>query len=54
MTEDEVKGIKGEEGDLLDHLISIQYTKPPEVVARTEEVLVKIGHNNEARQLRGW
>ena len=52
--EDEVKRMKGEEGDLLDHLISIQYTKPPEVVARTEEVLVKIGHNNEARQLRGW
>ena len=54
MTEDEVKRMIGEEGDLLYQLISIQCTKPPEVVARTVKVLVTFGHNEDARQLRGW
>ena len=54
MTEDEVKRMIGEEGDLLYQLISIQCTKPPEVVARTVKVLVTFGHDEEARQLRGW
>ena len=54
MTEDEVKRMKGEGGDLLYQLISIQYTKYPEVVTRTADILVKFGNNKEARQLRGW
>ena len=54
VTEDEVKRLKGEGGDLLYQLIPIQYTKPPEVVTRTAELLVKFGHNDEAMQLRGW
>ena len=54
VTEDEVKRMIGEEGDLLYQLISIQCTKPPEVVARTVKVLVTFGHDEEARQLRGW
>ena len=54
MTEDEVKRMKGKGGDLLYHLIPIQYTKPPEVVTATAAVLAKFGHNEEARQLRGW
>ena len=54
LTEDEVKRTKGEEGDLLDQLISIQCTKPSEVVTRTAAILAKFGHNEEIRQLRGW
>ena len=54
VTEDEVKRIKGEGGNLLDQLISIQCTKPSEVVARIADVMAKFGHNEKARQLRGW
>ena len=54
VTEDEVKRMKGEGKDLLYQLIPTQCTKPPEVVTGTAEVLVKFGHNDEARQLRGW
>ena len=53
MTEDEVKRMIGEEGDLLYQLISIQCTKPPEMVARAAKVLVMFEHDEEARQLRG-
>ena len=54
MTEDEVKRMKGEGRYLLYQLISIQCTKPPEVVARIADELVKFGHNEEARHLKGW
>ena len=54
MTEDEVKRMKGQGGDLSNRLVSVQYTKPPDVVARTADVLDKFGNNDEARQLRGW
>ena len=53
VTEDEVKRMKGG-GDLFYQLPLIQCTKPPEMVTRTAEFLVKFGHNDEARQLRGW
>ena len=46
--------MKGEEGDPSDRVVSVQFTKPPEVVARTVNVLDKYGHNKAARQLRGW
>ena len=54
VTEDEVKRMKGERGDLPYQLITIQCTKPSEVVTRTEEVLMKFGCHEKAIQLRGW
>ena len=54
VTEDEVKKMKGEGGLLSDRVVIVQFTKPPEVVARTVNVLDKYGHDKEANQLRGW
>ena len=54
VTEDEVERMKGERWDLSDRVVVVQCTKPPEVVARTTNVLDKYGHNREARKLRGW
>ena len=54
LTEDEVKRMKGEGGDLSARVVSVQCTKPPEVAARTVNVLDKYGRNKEARKLRGW
>ena len=54
VTEDDLKRMKGEEGDLSNRVFLVQCTKPPEVVARTTNVLDKYGHNKEARWLRGW
>ena len=54
MTEDEVKRVKMEGWDLLYQLIPFHCTRPLEVVTRIAETLVKIGHNAEALQLRGW
>ena len=55
VTEDEMKRMKGESWDRLSNrVVVVQCTKPPEVVARTTNVLVKYGHNEEARWLRGW
>ena len=54
VTEDEVKRMKEEGRYLFNQLIPIQYTKPPEVVARTAELMAKFGRNDGARQLRGW
>ena len=53
VTEDEVKRMKGG-GDLSDRVVSVQCTKPPEVVTRTANVLDKYGSKVEARELRGW
>ena len=46
--------MKGEIGSLSDRIVLVQYTKPPEVVAKTAIVLDKYGHIEEARKLRGW
>ena len=54
VTEDEVKRMKGEGGFLSARVVLVQCTKPPEVVARTTNVLNKYGHNDQARQMRGW
>ena len=54
VTEDDVKRMTGEGGDLSDGVVLVQCTKPPEVVARTVNVLDKYGHNEKARWLRGW
>ena len=53
VTEDEVKMMKEEE-DLLYQLISIQFSKPPEVVTKTADILDIFVFNKEAIQLRGW
>ena len=52
VTEDEVKRMKG--GRLSDRVVRAHCTKPLKVVARTTDVLDKYGHNEDARQLRGW
>ena len=54
VTEDEVERMKGEEGRRYNRVVLVQCTKPPEVVARTVNMLDKYGHNEEANQLRGW
>ena len=54
VTKDEVKKMKGERVDLSDRVVLVQFTKPPEVIARTTNVLGKCGHNLEASLLRGW
>ena len=54
VTEDEVKRMKGEGGFLPDRVALVQFTKPPEVVARSAIVLDKYGHNEAASLLRGW
>ena len=54
VTEDELKRMKGERESLSDRVALVQYTKPPEVVARTTNLLDKYGHNRKASLLRGW
>ena len=55
VTEDEVKRMKVEGGLPPSYrVVLVQCTKPPEVVARTVNMLDKYGHNREARLLRGW
>ena len=53
VTEDEAKRMKGERS-LLDRVVHVQCTKPPEVVTRTAVVLEKFRYKESARQLRGW
>ena len=54
MTEGEMERMKGEGVVLSDRVVLVQFTKPPEVVARTTILLDKYGHNKEASLLRGW
>ena len=54
VTEDEVKRMKTEGGGLSYTVVNVQWTKPPEVVTRTTDVLDKFGYQWRARQLRGW
>ena len=54
VTEDEVERMKGERQSLSNRVVVVQCTKPPEVVARTTNVLDKNGHNAKTRWLRGW
>ena len=53
VTEDEVKRMKGERGFLSDRVVLIQCSKPPELVARTANVLDNYGYW-AAKLLRGW
>ena len=50
VTEDDVERMRRKGGDIL----SVQCTKPPEVVTKTADVLDKWGFNVEAIKLRGW
>ena len=52
-TEDEVKRMQGGVYQS-DRVVLVQCTKPPEVVARSAIALDRYGHNEDARQLRGW
>ena len=54
VTEDEVRRMKGEKGNLSYRVVYVQYTKPPELVTRTADVLDKYGYNERASLLRGW
>ena len=54
VTEDEVKRMKGEGRYLSDRVVLVQFTKPPEVVIKTTNVLDKYGHDKKASLLRGW
>ena len=54
VTEDELKRMKGERGPLSDRVVLVQFTKPPEVVAKSVIALDKYGLNEEASLLRGW
>ena len=55
VTEDDVERMK-EQGGGLSYLkqVFVQFTQPPEVVARTAIVLDKYGYNEAARCFRGW
>ena len=52
--EDEVERMKRDGGDLSDTVLIVQCTKPPEMVARSADVLNKFGYNESAMQLKGW
>ena len=52
VTEDELKRMKGEGVSLSHRVALVQCTKPPEVVARTVNVLDKC--NGQASLLKGW
>ena len=54
VTEDEVKRMKGERGPLSARVVPVQFTKPPEVVARTAIMLDNYEHKKTASLLRGW
>ena len=53
VTEDEAKGLHVE-GDLPVQLVTVQCTKPPEMVTRSSAMLDKHGYNESAGKLRGW
>ena len=54
VTGDDVKRMKRVRVILSDRVVLVQFTKPPEVVARSANVLNKYGYNKEASLLRGW
>ena len=54
VTEDEVKRMKGEGVFPIINVVGVQYTKPPDVVTKTTNVLDRYGYNESARRLRGW
>ena len=53
VTKDEVKRMK-EGWSVSFGVVIVQCTKPPEVIARTTNLLDKYGHNRKASLLRGW
>ena len=53
VTEDELKRMKTGE-NLCQRLVFVQSTKHQGVVIRTVHVMDKFGHNEGAKQLRGW
>lgn len=53
VTKDEMERMKGEGGDLLYQLISIQCTKPQAMTTKTADILDTFRHKEEATRLRG-
>ena len=54
VTEDEWERMKSKGGYLADQLVPIQFTKTPEVVDKSADLIDKFGYNEEGTQLRGW
>ena len=52
VTEDEVKRMIT--GYLHDRIVGVQFTKPPEVLTGTTDILNKFGFNEVDRKLKGW
>ena len=52
VTEQEMEELKSL-GRLWKHLVHIQYTKTPDVVKRTAELLAEVGCDEEGKQLKG-
>ena len=52
VTEQEMKELKPFVW-LWDSLVQIQYTKPPDVVKRTAELLAEVGCDEEGKRLKG-
>ena len=54
MTGNEVKRMRGEGGYIHDRVVSVQCTKPPEVLTRTADILNKFKYTEIVRKLTGW
>ena len=54
MTRNEVKRMRGEGGYIHDRVVSVQCTKPPEVLTRTADILNKFKYTEIIRKLTGW
>ena len=54
VTKDEWERMKSKGGYLADQLAPVQFTKLPEVVDKSADLLDKFGCNEEGTQLRGW
>ena len=53
VTKQDLESLRSAADRLWYRLVDIQYTKSPDVVTRTAELLDEVGHNEEASQLRG-
>ena len=54
VTSNEVKRMRGEGGYIHDRVVSVQCTKPPEVLTRTADILSKFKYTEIVRKLTGW
>ena len=54
VTGNEVKRMRGEGGYIHDRVVSVQCTKPYEVLTRTADILNKFKYTEIVRKLTGW